>query len=358
APLPGARLRRDGAAGLARREGARRREGEGVPRAAAARPGARRPWPVRRLPRRGRRAPRLGYGDVRRARGADRQLALGRRAVLPAHGQAARAGPPRHHDRLQGAAAPDVRRRRLRAEQARVRGRGARRHLGRLPREGPRTDHAARQRADGVRLRGLVLCGEPARGVRAADPRRADRRPHALHALGRDRAPVGGGRAAARLAAAGAAVRARVVGPRRRPRPDRPPQVAPPRVNSTKEQTVIDAILFDIDGTLITTGGAGAAAWRMAFEDLHGIPADIGMFSDAGMTDPAVGRRTFVAVLDREPTPRELATLLAGRLAHLPGAVYESPRYRVLPGVDELLPKLADDGYLLGLTTGGTDSAA
>jgi len=121
---------------------------------------------------------------------------------------------------------------------------------------------------------------------------------------------------------------------------------------------MIDAILFDIDGTLITTGGAGAAAWRLAFEDLYDVPADIGMFSDAGMTDPEVGRRTFVAVLEREPTPRELATLLARRLSHLPGAVYESSHYRVLDGVDELLPRLADAGYLLGLTTGGTDSAA
>jgi phosphoglycolate phosphatase len=122
--------------------------------------------------------------------------------------------------------------------------------------------------------------------------------------------------------------------------------------------TMVDAILFDIDGTLITTGGAGAVAWRMAFEDLYGVPADIGMFSDAGMTDPEVGRRTFAAVLDREPTPRELATLLARRLSHLPGAVYESPHYRVLDGVDDLLPRLAAAGYLLGLTTGGTDSAA
>jgi phosphoglycolate phosphatase len=122
--------------------------------------------------------------------------------------------------------------------------------------------------------------------------------------------------------------------------------------------TMVDAILFDIDGTLITTGGAGAVAWRMAFEDLYGVPADIGMFSDAGMTDPEVGRRTFAAVLGREPTPRELATLLARRLSHLPGAVYESPHYRVLDGVDDLLPRLAAAGYLLGLTTGGTDSAA
>ena len=51
------------------------------------------------------------------------------------------------------------------------------------------------------------------------------------------------------------------------------------------------AVLFDIDGTLITTGGAGAVAWRRAFEDLYGIPADIGRFTDNGMTDPEVGRR-------------------------------------------------------------------
>ena len=40
-------------------------------------------------------------------------------------------------------------------------------------------------------------------------------------------------------------------------------------------------LLFDIDGTLVSTGGAGAVAWRLAFEELHGIPADIGRFTDA-----------------------------------------------------------------------------
>jgi phosphoglycolate phosphatase-like HAD superfamily hydrolase len=118
------------------------------------------------------------------------------------------------------------------------------------------------------------------------------------------------------------------------------------------------AILFDIDGTLITTGGAGAVAWRRAFDELYGIPADIGQFSDAGMTDPEVGRRTFSAVIGREPEPRELARVMAIRLKYLPEAVAESKGYHVLDGVEELLPRLVDEGYLLGLTTGGTDSAA
>lgn len=118
------------------------------------------------------------------------------------------------------------------------------------------------------------------------------------------------------------------------------------------------AILFDIDGTLITTGGAGAVAWRRAFDDLYGIPADIGRFSDAGMTDPDVGRRTFEAVVGHAPSSAELARVLAKRLEHLPQAVAESAGYRVLDGVEETLPSLAAAGFLLGLTTGGVEAAA
>lgn len=118
------------------------------------------------------------------------------------------------------------------------------------------------------------------------------------------------------------------------------------------------AVLFDIDGTLITTGGAGAVAWRRAFEQLYGVPADIGMFSDAGMTDPEVGRLTFTAVIGHDPSPRELARVMSARLGHLPAAVAESAGYRVLDGVSSLLPRLTESGYLLGLTTGGVEAAA
>jgi phosphoglycolate phosphatase-like HAD superfamily hydrolase len=117
-------------------------------------------------------------------------------------------------------------------------------------------------------------------------------------------------------------------------------------------------VLFDIDGTLITTGGAGAVAWRRAFEELYGIPADIGAFSDAGMTDPEVGRATFTHTVGHVPTDAELAEVLDARLRYLPEAVEESQGYRVLPGVLEMLPQLERRGYLLGLTTGGVEPAA
>src|SRR5829696_2683735 len=117
-------------------------------------------------------------------------------------------------------------------------------------------------------------------------------------------------------------------------------------------------LLFDIDGTLISSGGAGAVAWRRAFEDLHGIPADIGKYTDAGMPDPDVGAKTFEAVLGREPTAHELAQVVQRRLEHLPEAIAQSEGYRVLPGVPERLRQLSRDGHLLGLITGNGDGAA
>jgi phosphoglycolate phosphatase len=118
------------------------------------------------------------------------------------------------------------------------------------------------------------------------------------------------------------------------------------------------AILFDIDGTLIVTGGAGAASWRLAFDELYGIPADIGKFTDAGMTDPDVGRETFEAVLNRKPERKEFTRLLERRLHYLHTTVAESKHYRVLAGVEELLPKLMEGGYLLGLVTRNVEAAA
>jgi phosphoglycolate phosphatase len=118
------------------------------------------------------------------------------------------------------------------------------------------------------------------------------------------------------------------------------------------------AALFDIDGTLIITGGAGAAAWRLAFDELYGIPADIGKFTDTGMTDPDVGHRTFRAVLGSDPSRAELGKLMERRLHYLYQTVADSDDYRVLEGVEELLPRMLEEGYLLGLVTGNVEAAA
>ncbi len=118
-------------------------------------------------------------------------------------------------------------------------------------------------------------------------------------------------------------------------------------------------ILFDIDGTLIDTGGAGARSWTWAFEHAFGKPGvDIGKYSSAGMTDPVVARKTFTEALGREPSGEELARLMSAYLSVLPDYVTASEGYRVLPGVEELLPRLHDAGVLLGVTTGALEAGA
>jgi phosphoglycolate phosphatase-like HAD superfamily hydrolase len=114
--------------------------------------------------------------------------------------------------------------------------------------------------------------------------------------------------------------------------------------------------LFDVDGCLISTGGAGARSWRHAFDRLYGMAADIWQFSEAGMTDPEVGRLTFARVLGREPTDRELARVLGAYLDRLPVEVEQSLGYRVMPGVEVLLPRLVEAGVLLGIVSGALEA--
>src|SRR3954449_27207 len=118
------------------------------------------------------------------------------------------------------------------------------------------------------------------------------------------------------------------------------------------------AMLFDVDGTLISTGGAGAASWRHAFDELYGIPADIGQFTDAGMTDPTVARLTFESAVGHKPSPQELATVMAAYLDWLPHEVEKSEKYRVLDGAEETLRRLGREGVLLGITSGAVEAAA
>jgi phosphoglycolate phosphatase len=120
----------------------------------------------------------------------------------------------------------------------------------------------------------------------------------------------------------------------------------------------IKTVLWDIDGTLLVTGGAGAVAWQRAFEELHGVEANIEEHTSAGMTDPEIAAIIFREVVGREGAPEERAAAIAGYLSHLEEAVNASPGYRVMPGIEEILPRLAEAGVLQGLVTGNIEAAA
>lgn len=120
----------------------------------------------------------------------------------------------------------------------------------------------------------------------------------------------------------------------------------------------IRAVLFDIDGTILVTGGAGGAAWQRAFEELHGVEANVSEHTDAGMTDPEIAAIIFREVIGSEGSPEERARVMAAYLKHLPDTVAESDGYRTMPGIEQLLDDLIDAGTLLGLVTGNIEAAA
>lgn len=123
-------------------------------------------------------------------------------------------------------------------------------------------------------------------------------------------------------------------------------------------RALIEAVLFDIDGTLLVTGGAGAVAWQRAFLELHGIEANIEEHTHAGMTDPEIAEIVFREVIGRDGSDAERTEAIGGYLSHLADAVAESEGYRVMPGIEAILPRLAGQGVLLGLVTGNIEPAA
>jgi phosphoglycolate phosphatase len=136
-----------------------------------------------------------------------------------------------------------------------------------------------------------------------------------------------------------------------------------PTTKSTKPKKRTEAakpvvVLFDVDETLVHTGGSGARSWKAAFDTLYGIPADIGEHSSAGETDPQVARSTFNAILGRDPSDDELSRLYARYLLHLAIDIGVSEGYRVLPGAEKVLLRLIDAGVILGLVSGAMEGAA
>ncbi len=123
-------------------------------------------------------------------------------------------------------------------------------------------------------------------------------------------------------------------------------------------ETVVSAVVFDIDGTLLTTGGAGARAWQAAFADAYQVTADISDFTEDGMPDHEVCRATFQGAMGRSPDEAEITDLLSRYLGHLEEAVAASDGYRLMPAVTETLRSLADDRVMLGITSGNVEAAA
>lgn len=114
--------------------------------------------------------------------------------------------------------------------------------------------------------------------------------------------------------------------------------------------------LFDIDGTLLASGGAGKAALESAFTKEFGVELRV-QVPYSGRTDRAIMRDLF-RLHDIAETAENLEKLLAGYLNRLPESLRRH-NGRVLPGIEALLGELRQAPHVrVGLLTGNVRAGA
>jgi len=117
------------------------------------------------------------------------------------------------------------------------------------------------------------------------------------------------------------------------------------------------SVLFDIDGTLIESGGAGKNAFAAAFAELFQINEISSGVKFAGRSDRAIALE-LMQLHGVEPSPEHWHQFVETYLKLLETTLPECPG-RVLPGVVELLDKLDSVEHVLpGLLTGNIKGGA
>lgn len=110
-------------------------------------------------------------------------------------------------------------------------------------------------------------------------------------------------------------------------------------------------VLFDIDQTILHSGGAGEKALILALRDRFGREETLANIEIAGKTDVWIARRIF-EVHGIEPHPENVERFLDGYIEHLKVELGRNDG-RLLPGFPEILDALAKlPNVAVGLLTG------
>jgi phosphoglycolate phosphatase-like HAD superfamily hydrolase len=118
-------------------------------------------------------------------------------------------------------------------------------------------------------------------------------------------------------------------------------------------------VLFDIDGTLVTDGGASRAAFASALADVYGYTGDVNQYDFSGRTDPQIA---FMLLGDAGISETDIAAKLPALWNHYLAGVagnIANGRVRALDGIPELVAALAEKPEVtLALLTGNLEKGA
>jgi phosphoglycolate phosphatase-like HAD superfamily hydrolase len=117
--------------------------------------------------------------------------------------------------------------------------------------------------------------------------------------------------------------------------------------------------LFDIDGTILLTGGAGKRALDWVFAQRHGVQGAMNSIRAGGKTDPYIITEIFLAHLRREPTAAEIEEVLDAYIPRLRHELSTDAGFRLMPHVVEILSYLETRPEVsLALATGNVRAGA
>ena len=116
-------------------------------------------------------------------------------------------------------------------------------------------------------------------------------------------------------------------------------------------------LLFDIDGTLVNTGGAGVESLKMTVRSRFGAEDNLRDIEIAGKTDRAI-IRDILRKYQVEPSEDNIAAFARDYIDRLPLSLSRT-RGRVLPGIQSLLERLKPQPHIvLALLTGNLKQGA
>lgn len=119
-------------------------------------------------------------------------------------------------------------------------------------------------------------------------------------------------------------------------------------------------VLFDIDGTLMLSGGAGARALTRALGEVYGLTDPLTGIRLNGQTDPQI----MLDALERagrssEAHPERLGAVTELYVRYLAAEIQNAPSAKLMPGVIALLDALAGrTDVALALVTGNIERGA